>query len=389
MSEQPRSFFRLFLLWLAGNDLRITLLALPPVLPFVHRDLALNETAIGALAALPVLLLGIVAIPGSLLIARIGPRRALIAGLVLIAASSALRGLGPSIPMLFAMTFLMGVGISVIQPALPSMVSQWFPAAPAQATAVYANGLLIGETVAAGFTLSLVLPLVGGSWPLSFVIWAVPVALTAALIAGFTPNVARAPGHGPVRWWPDWKDPRMWRIGLMQSGCGTIYFGANAFIPDYLHAIGQPDLVGACLGALNAGQLPASFLILLFAGRLAGRRKPVVAVGLLAFVGIACLLSGVPWVMITGAALDGFAAGFILILTLALPPLLAAPDDVHRLSAGSYTIGYAGSFLLPLLGGVVVDATGFIATAFLPVAAGGILVLLIAATMPLRPAVPG
>jgi CP family cyanate transporter-like MFS transporter len=217
-------------------------------------------------------------------------------------------------------------------------------------------------------------------------VWAAPVALTAALIAGFTPNVARAPGRGPARWWPDWKDPRMWRIGLMQGGCGTIYFGANAFIPDYLHAIGQPDLVGACLGALNAGQLPASFLILLFAGRLAGRKKPVVAVGLLAFVGIACLLSEVPWVMIAGATLDGFAAGFILILTLALPPLLAAPDDVHRLSAGSYAIGYAGSFLLPLLGGVVVDATDIVATAFLPVAAGGALVLLIAATMPPRAA---
>lgn len=382
--SDPRSLFRLFLLWLAGNDLRITLLALPPVLPLIHRDLALNETAVAALTALPVLLLGIAAIPGSLLIARLGPRRALVAGLVLIAVSSALRGVGPSIPMLFAMTFLMGVGISVIQPTLPSLVSQWFPASAALATAVYANGLLIGETVAAGFTISLVLPLVGGSWPLSFLVWAAPVALTAVLLVGFTPNVSRGSGRRPVRWWPDWRDPRVWRIGLMQSGCGTIYFGANAFIPDYLHAIGQGDLVGTCLGALNAGQLPASFVILLFARRLAGRKKPVVAVGLLAFVGLAGLLSGVPWVMISGAALDGFAAGFILILTLALPPLLVAPDDVHRLSAGSYTVGYAGSFLLPLLGGVVADATGAAATAFLPVAAGGILVLLIAATMPPR-----
>ncbi len=384
--SDPRSLFRLFLLWLAGNDLRITLLALPPVLPLIHRDLALNETAVAALTALPVLLLGIAAIPGSLLIARIGARRALIAGLVLIAVSSTLRGVGTSIPILFAMTFLMGLGISVIQPALPSLVSRWFPSAAALATAVYANGLLIGETVAAGFTISLVLPLVGGSWPLSFLVWAAPVALTAALIAGCTPHDQRGAGHAPVRWWPDWKDARVWRVGLMQSGCGTIYFGANAFIPDYLHAIGQGDLTGICLGGLNAGQLPASFLILLFARRLAGRKRPVVAVGFLAFAGLACLLSTVPWMMVLGAALDGFAAGFILILTLALPPLLAAPDDVHRLSAGSYTIGYAGSFLLPLLGGVMADATGVAASAFLPVAAGGILILLIAATMPSRAA---
>lgn len=382
--RDPQSLFRLFLLWLAGNDLRITILALPPVLPLIHRDLALNETAVAALTALPVLLLAIAAIPGSLLIARIGARRALIAGLLLVAVASALRGLGPSVPMLFLMTFLMGAGVSVMQPALPSLVSRWFPSAPAMATAVYANGLLIGETLAAGFTLALVVPLAGGGWASTLALWAVPVALTAALIAGFTPEGQRTARHG-LLWWPDWRDSLVWRIGLMQSGCGTIYFGANAFIPDYLHAIGQGGLTGLCLGVLNAGQLPASFLILLFARRLAGRKEPVVAVGLLAFLGLAGLLSQVPALMILGAGLDGFSAGFILILTLALPPLLAPAGDVHRLSAGAYTLGYAGSFLLPLLGGAAADASGVVATVFLPVAVGGVLVLLIAATMPTRP----
>src|SRR4051812_44024483 len=97
--------FRLALLWLAGADLRLTMLAVPPVLPLIHRDLALGEAAVAALTGVPVLLLGLAAVPGSLLIARIGPRRTLIAGLVVIAASSALRGLGPSTAVLFGMTF--------------------------------------------------------------------------------------------------------------------------------------------------------------------------------------------------------------------------------------------------------------------------------------------
>src|SRR5579875_3005201 len=83
---------RLALLWLAGADLRLTMLAVPPVLPLIHRDLALSEKAIGALSGLPVLLLGLAAVPGSLLIARLGPRRAAIAALLLIAAASAARG---------------------------------------------------------------------------------------------------------------------------------------------------------------------------------------------------------------------------------------------------------------------------------------------------------
>jgi MFS transporter, CP family, cyanate transporter len=373
-----RPGLRYLLLWLAGIDLRLTLLAVPPVLPLIHRDLALDETSVAALTGLPVLLLGLIAIPGSLLIARIGARRALIAGLLLIAVSSALRGVGPSSPMLFAMTFLMGAGVSLIQPAMPALVSRWFAATAGLATAVYANGLLIGETLSAALTIPLVLPLVGGSWPWSLVVWAVPVLVTALLIAGLTPHVEREAGRPRARWWPDWRDVRTWELGLMQGGCGTIYFGSNAFIPDFLHATGQADLVGPCLTALNAGQVPASLIILVFASRLAGRKAPLIAVGLLTFVGLALLFTAVSWLMVLGAAVLGFAAGFVLILTLALPPLLAVADDVHRLSAGMFTIGYSASFVLPLLGGAAWDATGIAATAFLPVALAGFTVLLMA-----------
>src|SRR5438270_776107 len=208
-------FLRYFLLWLAGIDLRLTLLAVPPVLPLIHRDLALDETSVAALTGLPVLLLGLIAIPGSLLIARIGARRALIAGLLLIAISSALRGIGPSTPMLFGMTFLMGAGVSLIQPAMPALVSRWFAATAGLATAVYANGLLIGETLSAALTIPLVLPLVGGSWPWSLVVWAVPVLATALLIAGLTPHVEREAGQPRARWWPDWRDVKTWELGLM------------------------------------------------------------------------------------------------------------------------------------------------------------------------------
>ena len=75
---------RLGVLWLAGIDLRLTLLAVPPVLPLIHQDLQLNEKGVAALSGLPVLLFGLAAVPGSMLIARVGPRRALLIGLWLI-----------------------------------------------------------------------------------------------------------------------------------------------------------------------------------------------------------------------------------------------------------------------------------------------------------------
>lgn len=194
------ALWRLLLLWLAGADLRLTLLAVPPVLPFIHEDLAMGATSVAILTGLPVLLLGLAAVPDSLLIARLGSRRALIAGLIVIAGSSALRGLGPPSAMIMGMSFLMGAAISVIQPALPSLVAQLFPASTALATAVYANGLLVGEMARASLTRPVVLPLARGSWPLSFVVWAIPVAATAFLLAGLTPHVPIGSDRKAVLW---------------------------------------------------------------------------------------------------------------------------------------------------------------------------------------------
>src|SRR5215218_7454690 len=82
----------LFLLWLAGNALRLPVLAVPPVLPNLQAELGMSGTEIGILSGLPVVLFAVAALPGSLLIARIGALQALIAGLLLAAVGTALRG---------------------------------------------------------------------------------------------------------------------------------------------------------------------------------------------------------------------------------------------------------------------------------------------------------
>jgi len=381
-SSAEKNTFRYLVLWLAGVDLRLTILAVPPVLPLIHRDLALDEKSVAVLSGLPILLFGLMAVPGSLLIARIGARRAIITGLLAVALGSGMRGAGASAAILFPMTFVMGAGVSIIQPALPALVSRWFPSKAALATAVYANGLLIGEVLGASLTIPVVLPLVAGSWQWSFAVWAVPVLFTALLMLAGTAEITVPAAATRARWLPDWRDPRLWRLGLLQGGSSVLYFACNAFIPDYLHATGRGELVNACLTALNSGQLPASLLILVFARRLAGRRRPFIAAGAIGLLSVGGLVvSPVAAGMIACAAAIGFCAAFVLILTLALPPLLAAPEDVHRLSAGMLAIGYTLSFIVPFVGGAVWDATGSPATAFLPGAVGAAIILVLGAML--------
>ncbi len=62
----------LALLWLAGVMLRLTILALPPVLLAVGADLRLRGSDIGVLTAIPALLFTLAAVPGALSIRRFG-----------------------------------------------------------------------------------------------------------------------------------------------------------------------------------------------------------------------------------------------------------------------------------------------------------------------------
>jgi CP family cyanate transporter-like MFS transporter len=366
----------LVLLWLAGNCLRMTVLAVPPLLPTIHRALHLDEKLVGALTALPVLLLSGAAVLGSLLIAKLGARRSLILGLLVIAVAGAARGAGRLAPVLFLMTFLMGAGIAVSQPALPSLVRQWFPDHTGPATAIYSNGLLIGEIVAAWLTVPLIYPLVGHSWPLALAVWSIPVLLTAFAMLFWTPHVPREPGTQALRWWPDWRSSRTWRLGLI-LGCASItYFGSNAFIPDYLKATHHGSYITAALVSLNVGQLPASFLIAAFPRHLVRRRGPIVVMGIFMLSGGLGVALGGLWVVGWAFAL-GFASGMIFVLSLALPPLLAEEHDVHRLSAAMFAIGYCCSFVGSLLSGAIWDATAVPASAFTPIVIAGPLMILL------------
>ncbi len=354
------------LLWLAGISLRLTILAVPPVIRLIHDDLHLTETQVGILSGLPLVLFELAAVPGSLLIARFGALPTLIMGLLIAAGASALRGAIPNIWLLYATTIVMGFGISVMQPALPPLVRAWLPDRVGFGTAVYANGLLVGEILPVALMPS-VLPLIDGSWRMAFVAWSIPCVAIALVILPLAPR--RAAAVAPltaIRWWPNWRDGRIWRLGLMFGSVNSIYFSLNAFIPDYLHHAGQPDLINAALNALNIGQLPASLLLLAYADRLVGRVWPYIGCGLLSLASILGMLFGPGWLIVASAGANGFCGAAVLVFVLALPPLLARADDIHRMTAGIFTISYSCSVIVPIIAGLVWDATGIAATVFIP-----------------------
>jgi CP family cyanate transporter-like MFS transporter len=368
----------LLLLWLAGVALRLTILAVPPVIPMIHDELNLSATEVGILTGLPSMLFAFAAVPGSLLIARFGINAALAAGLALTAVGGALRGVLPDVIWLYAMTVVMGGGVAIMQVALPPAARAWAPHRIGFATAVYTNGLLIGEILPVALMLPLVLPFVAGRWQWGFVIWSIPVAIIAVLVMVFAPRTASGPTLVRRRWWPDWRNTLIWRLGIMLGTINAAYFATNAFLPDYMRSGGQTEWISAALSGLNIGQLPASFLLLAFAGRLERKVWPYVVCGVLCVISTAGIVFGAGAWVVAAATLQGFAASMILILVLALPPLLSPPDDVHRVSAAMFTISYSCAVIVPVISGLTWDLTGLASTAFLPIALCGIVLVVLA-----------
>jgi CP family cyanate transporter-like MFS transporter len=378
------------LLWLAGAGLRLTILAVPPVISLIQADLQLSGTEIGVLTGLPIVLFGVAALPGSLLIARFGAVAILVAGLAIAGIASALRGAVPHTLALYAATMVMGAGIAIMQPALPPLVRQWLPKRVSFATALYTNGLLVGETLAVMLTIPLVLPLAGNSWRWALAIWGVPlivIALLTVLLAPAETNAQSSRTQAPMSGWPDWSNPLIWQISFVFGAINSVYFCSNAFLPGYLTGAGRADLIAATLTALNLGQLPASFVLLGIAGKLENRAWPFIACGVLM---LACIVGMITtasvWTVAFAAGL-GFLGAFVLTLGFALPALLGAQSDVARMSAAMFTISYSEALVVSVLSGAAWDLGDSARFAFLPIALSAVPLLFMPMVIPFRRAV--
>jgi MFS transporter, CP family, cyanate transporter len=372
------------LLWLSGACLRLTVLAIPPVVPLLHTDLHLSETGIGWLSSLPPMLFAIAAVPGALIIARFGMVPALIVALLLTAAGSALRGAVANVVFLYASTIAMGAGVAIAQTVMPSLVRSWFPQRIGLATTIYTNGLLIGEILPVGLTIPFILPLLHDSWRLDLALWSLPVLVTALFVAACAPRAESVKGTDTLakrRWWPDWRNATIWRLGLILGSVNSIYFVSNAFLPDYVIASGRPDLVSSALTALNIGQLPATFLLLGFADRLLRRPSAYWVTGLATFLCLVAMMSMGGWWIVFWAGMEGFTNAVTLIMALALPSVLSAADDVHRTTAGMFTISYSCAMAFSVLGGWLWDLTHLPIAGFAPVAVCALVIVALSSTV--------
>ncbi|HKK56608.1 CynX/NimT family MFS transporter [Marinobacter sp.] len=345
------------LLWLAGVYLRIPVLVAPPLAPFISDELGLSQALTGALTTIPILMLAVGSMPGSLAISRIGPRNTLALAMLIMVFGSAGRGLAPDTLTLMVASAVMGFGIAMMQPSLPALLPRWLePRHLAIGSAIYMNGMLMGEFIGAGITLPVLMPLLDNSWRSTLLAWSLP-----ALIVAATLFIPRRDFDKPVRkpaWLPDWSNPLTLRIGLLLGMSGSLFFGLNAYMSNLLEQQGRFELLADALFWFNFAQLVASLIMLKMARSWVGRKGPIITTAIIAFSGTLGTVFLTGWWTIISATAMSVSAGILLIMLVALPPLLVTSQETGRLSAGNFLVGYTVAFTVPMIGGLLADWTG-------------------------------
>jgi CP family cyanate transporter-like MFS transporter len=385
------------LITLVGFNLRSVLLGVPPVLPLVQHDLGLSYTLTGFLTALPVLVLAVGAWPSGLLAERIGARLSVSIGLGLLATGTLLRAFRLNIPSLFFFTLILSIGITMSQTAVPVLIRRWYPKQIGLVSALFSDGLILGEAVAAGITVLIMVRFLGSDdWTGTFVFWGIPIVVLFALWLWLAPpGPARVISplfsrqhattksldvDAPIKR----KRVNALHLGILVGGGSLIYFGMNAWIASYNQALHQSYLTPAALLALNAAQLPVSIGVTFVAQQIAGRRWPFIAAGIISAFAIVGWIFTPAELQPLWAALLGGSGALVFTLGVALPPLLASPREVGRLAGITISLTYGVAFVGPFIGGALWDLFNVPALAFAPVLIASVMLIILGAFLPSR-----
>lgn len=349
----------LALLWLVGLYMRLPILIAPPLAGEIAASLSLGSAGVGALTTVPYVVLALSMMLAVRLARRIGMFRALVLALLIVVLGSGARGLTLSAPVLFTASVVMGLGLAVMQVTVPALLRDWTPNQLALGSTIYLNGMTVGELIGAGGTRPVVLPLAGGSWQLSLLLWSVPGLVIVGLLllrlrsasSRREPVLDEAPRRSISL-----RSRQVWLMGVPLAASVGLFMACNAYLSSVLSARGEAEMLALALLLYNASPLTASLVMLWRGRRWIARRAPIgvfAAMGGLGLLGFLCLDG---WPALIALVISGFGITLELTLIMALPPCLERGEAVASLTAGMSFVGYSLAFVMPMIGGWLAEA---------------------------------
>jgi MFS transporter, CP family, cyanate transporter len=368
-------------LFFASLALRPQIVGVGPLLPAIRADLGLSHAVAGLLGTIPVLCMGVFALPAVRLARRIGSRSAVAVAIAGIGAFGIVRAVVPGPVALVALTLPVAIGMGLGGALMPAAVKERFASRPGFATGVYATGIQVGSAISAALAVPVAHAF--GGWRATLLTFSV---VTLALAAAWLWTARGEPSHvrpsAPPHELP-WRSPLAWRLVVVFALMATTFYGMNAWLPaTYVERGWSQTSAGDLVGLLNVVSVPAGLVVAAVADRVP-RRVYLVAASIVyggAIVGVE-LAPGRGWGWLW-AGLFGFAAGTLFPLVMTLPLDVAYnPGAVAAFTAVMLGGGYSISAASPFVLGAVRDATGSFSDALWLLVATAAGLLLVSATL--------
>ncbi|MEX2355588.1 MAG: MFS transporter [Thermaerobacterales bacterium] len=374
MPDQARtrtqSWVLMVLIGLIGFSLLPGVIGTGPLLLLIRADLALTYTQAGLILGTPPIVMGLMAVPATVIAARVGPIRAVGGGLFGLAVGTVLRAAAPDLLFLFTATVLLSVGAGICQPSVPVLIGHHFSRRRGLATGIYSSSITFGSMAGAMLTASFLLPLAGDfSWRGVFLVWGGLAFTTAAVWAW---HGRRHPDRqSSVTTWSDYREvflrsPFAWRIGLLFGAQGAIFYGFVSWAPALYQEMGWTVAAAAVpVTAFTLAEIPAAFLFPALVDRTARRRNLLLAGVTLCIIGLVGLLSAPASRPLLWAITIGMGTGSIFGLTVTLAVDHFSPRRLPAAMGLVLTVGSIGASIGPIVLGTVRDWTGSYTGGFL------------------------
>ncbi|OMH24705.1 hypothetical protein BKD30_07940 [Tersicoccus phoenicis] len=355
-------------------NLRPIFTSLGPLIDQVGASTGLGPSALGLLAAMPLLAFALISPVAAAVGNRFGAVPTLLGALVVLLIGALLRII-PGTPIgLWVGSFTVGAAIAVGNVLLPSVVKAEFPQRVALMTGVYTA--VLGASASAG--VGLAVPLshldVGGGplgWPFALTVWALLVLPAIALWlpqlryaraerreqrpSAPVPSTPRARGRSRST---VWTSALAWQVTAYMGLQSAVFYILITWLPTIERSQGIGDVEsGWHLFAFQfvgvAASFTTSFLLRGPRQRLVAAVAPAVTV-----VGVVGMLTA-PTVALLWALVAGVGSGASLVTALSLIALRTRDHvDASSLSGMSQSLGYLFAAIGPPVLGALFAATG-------------------------------
>ena len=351
--------------------LGFNLFGISPVLPLAIADYGISSLAAGFLVSLPMLLAAAFGIPGGMLVARIGVRRAQLIGWLAMAVL-ALSAAAPNFGVMLLLRLAYGVGLSMMITSTGPLLMAWFSRREV---------LVMNSLNTAAVSLGVAIAVVGAAPLAEATDW--KIAMSAFGAVGVVGSIAwlamgrDAPLEGirpaaiTLR-----QTARVLRgrtvvlLVLTDAGVLIQYTALTGWLPTFFN-----DHLGLSLSAAGfiTGVLPLVGVFAVIAGgivplRFDSPRAIFILSGLAAALGGlgSYLVPSLPGIYVAAGVL-GFGSWFYVPILLTLPLRLPGitPQGLAVIYGSLMTFSGFAMFIAPILVGAIRDATGSFLPGFL------------------------